>query len=141
MPRNSDYWSRLPTAKTECFEAGVRFARCESIVPAPEATHAVKGAIDQALACKVSGESKAILFNLCGHGHLDMQAYTDYFAGKLHDQSYDEGELAMALAGIAVGRRIARIEVIYGVLKNPFHQSKYICVHVGPDLRTVEELR
>lgn len=86
--------------QTECFEAGVQFARCESIVPAPEATHAVKGAIDQALACKESGESKAILFNLCGHGHLDMQAYTDYFAGKLKDQQYDEGELAMALAGL-----------------------------------------
>jgi len=87
-------------SQTECFEAGVRFARCESIVPAPEATHAVKGAIDQALQCKESGESKAILFNLCGHGHLDMQAYTDYFAGKLKDQPYDEGELAMALAGL-----------------------------------------
>ena len=86
--------------QTECFEAGVQFARCESIVPAPEATHAVKGAIDQALACKESGESKAVLFNLCGHGHLDMQAYTDYFAGKLKDQQYDEGELAMALAGL-----------------------------------------
>ena len=83
-----------------CFEAGVLFARTESIVPAPEATHAIKGAIDEALRCKEEGVSRSILFNLCGHGHFDMQAYTDYFAGRLTDQSYDEGELAMALAGL-----------------------------------------
>ncbi len=47
-----------------------------------------------------TGESKTILFNLCGHGHFDMQAYTDYLAGKLKDVDYDEGELAMALAGL-----------------------------------------
>jgi len=84
----------------EVFEAGVRFARAEGIVPAPEANHAVKGAIDEALRCKTEGKAKVILFNLCGHGHFDMQAYTDYFAGKLVDQSYDEAELAMALAGL-----------------------------------------
>jgi tryptophan synthase beta chain len=60
----------------------------------------VKGAIDEALRCKEEGRSRAILFNLCGHGHFDMQAYTDYFAGKLVDQAYDERELAMALAGL-----------------------------------------
>jgi tryptophan synthase beta chain len=86
--------------QVSCFEAGVLFARNEGIVPAPEANHAVKGAIDEALRCKESGTSKAILFNLCGHGHFDMQAYTDYFAGKLTDQQYDEKELAMALAGL-----------------------------------------
>ena len=84
----------------ECFEAGVQFARAEGIVPAPEATHAVKGAIDEALKCKEAGTGRTILFNLCGHGHFDMQAYTDYFAGDLTDQSYDESELAMALAGL-----------------------------------------
>jgi tryptophan synthase beta chain len=86
--------------QVSCFEAGVLFARNEGIVPAPEANHAVKGAIDEALRCKESGTSKAILFNLCGHGHFDMQAYMDYFAGKLTDQTYDEKELAMALAGL-----------------------------------------
>ena len=86
--------------QTECFAAGVQFARAEGILPAPEANHAVKGAIDEALKCKESGEGRTILFNLCGHGHFDMQAYTDYFAGKLTDQSYDESELAMALAGL-----------------------------------------
>jgi tryptophan synthase beta chain len=86
--------------QTQCFEAGVTFARAEGIVPAPEANHAVKGAIDEALRCREEGVSRAILFNLCGHGHFDMQAYTDYFAGKLVDASYDEKELAMALAGL-----------------------------------------
>ena len=84
----------------QCFEAGVQFARAEGIVPAPEANHAVAGAIVEALKCKTEGKSRTILFNLCGHGHFDMQAYTDYFAGKLTDQSYDEAELAMALAGL-----------------------------------------
>jgi tryptophan synthase beta chain len=86
--------------QTEVFEAGVQFARCEGIVPAPEANHAVKGAIDEALTCKQEGRSRTILFNLCGHGHFDMQAYTDYFAGKLTDRSYEDTELAMALAGL-----------------------------------------
>jgi len=84
----------------DCFEAGVEFARAEGIIPAPEANHAVKGAIVEALRCKAEGKSEAILFNLCGHGHFDMQAYTDYFAGKLQDMSYSEEELAMALAGL-----------------------------------------
>jgi tryptophan synthase beta chain len=86
--------------QTQCFEAGVLFARHEGIVPAPEANHAVKGAIDEAVRCREEGTSRAILFNLCGHGHFDMQAYMDYFAGKLTDQVYDESELAMALAGL-----------------------------------------
>jgi tryptophan synthase beta chain len=86
--------------QTQCFEAGVMFARAEGIVPAPEANHAVKGAIDEALKCKQEGVSRTIAFNLCGHGHFDMQAYTDYLAGKLVDQDYDEKELAMALSGL-----------------------------------------
>jgi len=86
--------------QTACFEAGVLFARNEGIVPAPEANHAVKGAIDEAIKCKEEGVGRTILFNLCGHGHFDMQAYMDYFAGKLVDQDYDPSELAMALAGL-----------------------------------------
>jgi len=83
-----------------CFEAGVEFARCEGIVPAPEANHAVRCAIDEALRCKKEGKKETILFNLSGHGHFDMQAYINYFEGKLVDQNYDEKELAMALAGL-----------------------------------------
>jgi len=84
----------------ECFEAGIQFAQAEGILPAPEANHAVKGAIHEALRCKEEGVGRTILFNLCGHGNFDMQAYMDYAAGKLQDQAYDESELAMALAGL-----------------------------------------
>ena len=87
-------------AQTEVFAAGVEFARAEGILPAPEANHAVKATIDEAVRCREEGEEKTILFNLCGHGHFDMQAYIDYFAGKLKDGLYDEGELAMALAAL-----------------------------------------
>jgi tryptophan synthase beta chain len=81
-----------------CFEAGVMFARAEGIVPAPESTHAVRAAIDEALKAREEGKSPTILFNLSGHGHFDMQAYTDYFAGKLVDQDYDAAALERSLA-------------------------------------------
>ena len=84
----------------KCFEAGVQFARAEGILPAPEANHAVRATIDEALRCKEEGVSRSILLNLCGHGHFDMQAYSDYFAGRLKDLPYEESELAMALAGL-----------------------------------------
>jgi len=86
----------------ECFEAGVQFARAEGILPAPESNHAVRAAIEQALECKRDGVSKAILFNLSGHGHFDMQAYTDYFAGKLTDLGYDDADVTAALAALPV---------------------------------------
>ncbi|MBK1613705.1 TrpB-like pyridoxal phosphate-dependent enzyme [Rubrivivax gelatinosus] len=86
--------------QTECFAAAVLFARCEGIVPAPEASHAVQGAVAEALRCKAEGKAETILFGLSGHGHFDMAAYTNYLGGKLVDASYDEAELAMALAGL-----------------------------------------
>jgi tryptophan synthase beta chain len=86
--------------QTPCFEAGVAFARAEGIVPAPESTHAVRVAIDEALAAKAEGRARNILFNLSGHGHFDMQAYTDYFAGKLEDRDYDETALRESLAAL-----------------------------------------
>ncbi|MCC6342637.1 MAG: TrpB-like pyridoxal phosphate-dependent enzyme [Bryobacterales bacterium] len=86
--------------QTACFAAGIQFARAEGVLPAPEANHAVRAAIDEALRCREDGVSRAILFNLCGHGHFDMQAYIDYFGGKLADLEYDEAELSMALAGL-----------------------------------------
>ncbi len=86
--------------QTACFEAGVLFARNEGIVPAPEANHAVKAAIDEALRCKAEGRTEVIVFNLSGHGHFDMAAYQNYFAGNLVDQEYDASELAMALSGL-----------------------------------------
>lgn len=83
-----------------CFAAGLTFARAEGILPAPEANHAVKGAIDEALRCKEEGTSKTILFNLCGHGHFDMQAYMDYEAGLLRDTEYSSQEVELALSGL-----------------------------------------
>ncbi|MBK1719665.1 TrpB-like pyridoxal phosphate-dependent enzyme [Thiocystis violacea] len=83
-----------------CFAAGIEFAKAEGIIPAPEATHAVKAAIHEAEKCRETGEAKTILFNLSGHGNFDMQAYTDYLGGKLKDLDYAESEVAMALAGL-----------------------------------------
>lgn len=87
----------------ECFAAGIQFAKAEGIVPAPESNHAVRAAIDEAEKCRETGESKSILFMLSGHGNFDMQAYTDYLEGKLQDLIYEEGEVAMALAGLPSG--------------------------------------
>jgi tryptophan synthase beta chain len=88
--------------QTPCFEAAVKFARSEGIVPAPESSHAVRAAIDEALKCKEEGTSRSILFNLSGHGHFDMQAYIDYFEGKLKDQDYDQAALSKSLAALPV---------------------------------------
>ncbi len=95
-----DQFEARAEAQLGCFAAGVQFARAEGILPAPEANHAVKAMIDEALRCKEAGVSETILFNLCGHGHFDMQAYMDYHAGKLGDFAYSEDEVAMALAGL-----------------------------------------
>jgi tryptophan synthase beta chain len=90
--------------QSKIFEAGILFARTEGILPAPEANHAIRGAIDEALRCRTEGKSEVILFNLCGHGHFDMQAYMDYADGKLKDLDYDEGELAKSLAALPTER-------------------------------------
>jgi tryptophan synthase beta chain len=80
------------------FEAGVLFARTEGILPAPEAAHAVRGAIDEALACREEGLSRTIVFNLCGHGHFDLSAYERYLTGKLVDYELAEEEIRKAQA-------------------------------------------
>ena len=84
----------------DAFAAGIQFARAEGIIPAPEANHAVAEAIKQALEAKAEGKPRTILFNLCGHGHFDMQSYLDYQAGKLENFEYPAEEIAMALAGL-----------------------------------------
>ena len=92
----------LPQLAT--FEAGVAFARTEGIIPAPESNHAVRAAIDEALACKESGRPETIFFNLTGHGHFDMAAYDRYFAGDLIDYDYPEEAIEESLAHLpAVG--------------------------------------
>src|SRR5512138_1859763 len=84
--------------QTGCFEAAVQFSRTEGIIPAPESSHAIRGAIDEALQAKQEGKEKVILFNLSGHGHVDMQAYDDYFAGKLEDYEYPAEKVKESLA-------------------------------------------
>jgi len=79
------------------FEAGITFAKSEGIIPAPETDHAIRVAIDEALACKKSGEAKTILFNLSGHGHFDMGSYDAYLSGKLQDYEYPKEKVEEAL--------------------------------------------
>jgi tryptophan synthase beta chain len=69
--------------QTAVFEAAVQFARTEGIIPAPESSHAIRAAIDEAMKAKEEGKEKVILFNLSGHGFLDLGAYDSYFSGHL----------------------------------------------------------
>ena len=80
------------------FEAGLQFARTEGIIPAPETNHAIRAVIDEALACKQTGEPKTIFFTLSGHGHFDMSAYERYLAGQLEDAAYPDEAINSALA-------------------------------------------
>jgi tryptophan synthase beta chain len=81
----------------ECFDAGVKFARSEGIIPAPEATHGIAAVVREAAKAKAEGKQKTILFNLCGHGYFDMSAYDDYFNGKLKDHFLTDKELHAGL--------------------------------------------
>ena len=83
--------------QTAVFESAVRFARAEGIIPAPEPSHAIKVVIDEALACKKTGQAKTILLGLSGHGHFDLGAYDEFFAGKLQDYEYPKDKVAEAL--------------------------------------------
>jgi len=87
-------------AQTAAFEAAVRFARCEGIIPGPEPAHAIRAVIDEAEQAKEAGEKRVILFNLSGHGHFDMSAYSAYFAGELEDLELPEQELTSALESL-----------------------------------------
>ena len=84
--------------QTACFEAAILFARTEAIIPAPESSHAIRGAIEEALQAKEEGKEKTILFNLSGHGHVDMAAYDAYFSGHLEDFAYPEAAIRESLA-------------------------------------------
>lgn len=80
------------------FEAAILFARSEGITPAPESAHAVRVAIDEALACRERNEKKVIAFNLSGHGHFDMGAYEAYHAGVLTDHVHSQQLVDEAMA-------------------------------------------
>jgi tryptophan synthase beta chain len=88
----------IAVPQQECFAAGVRFARAEGIIPAPEPTHALAATVREALACKESGEEKVILTALCGHAHLDLPAYGQYLAGEIVDHELPQADLDRALA-------------------------------------------
>src|ERR1700687_2411030 len=93
----------VPKSQSECFAAGLRFARTEGIVPAPEPTHALAVTIEEALRCKETGEEKVILTALCGHGLLDLPAYSSYLAGDITDHDANQAALTEAMAGLPVG--------------------------------------
>jgi tryptophan synthase beta chain len=93
--------------QNETFEAAVRFARCEGIIPAPEPAHAIRAVIDEAEEAREAGESRVILFNLCGHGHFDLSAYDAYLAGKLEDPEFSEADMDDALARLPEAPAIA----------------------------------
>jgi tryptophan synthase beta chain len=86
--------------QNECFAAGVQFARTEGIVPAPEPTHALAAAIEEAIRCRETGEAKVILTALCGHGHLDLAAYGSYLGGEMVDRPLDESAIEAAMLAL-----------------------------------------
>jgi len=90
----------IAVKQNECFEAGVLFARAEGILPAPESTHAIRGAVNEALRCREEGQSRAILLGLSGHGDFDLVAYERYFAGTLPDDALTDEILDRGLASI-----------------------------------------
>jgi tryptophan synthase beta chain len=83
--------------QNETFEAAVRFARAEGIIPAPEPAHAIRAVIEEAAAAREAGEPRVILFGLCGHGHFDLAAYDAFLAGKLEDPELSESDMEAAL--------------------------------------------
>jgi tryptophan synthase beta chain len=82
------------------FEAAVLFGRTEGIVPAPEPSHAIRVAIDEAMQAREAGEARTILFNLCGHGFFDLAAYDSYLSGSMQDYEHPQSEIEAALAGL-----------------------------------------
>jgi tryptophan synthase beta chain len=82
----------------ECFEGGILFARTEGILPAPESSYAIAGALDEARRADLEGVSKTILFNLSGHGHFDITAYEKYFEGNLPDHEATAEEIESSIA-------------------------------------------
>jgi tryptophan synthase beta chain len=85
-----------------CFEAAILFAKTEGIIPAPESSHAIRAAIDEALLSKEEGKEKCILFNLSGHGYLDLAAYSDYLSGRLVDYEYPEEMIKRSLSKLPI---------------------------------------
>ena len=85
----------------ECFKEAVTFGRTEGIIPAPEASHAIRGVVDEVERAREEGVSKTILFNLCGHGNFDMAAYQQYLHGEMIESPFTEAELDRATAELS----------------------------------------
>ncbi|MEM4599596.1 MAG: hypothetical protein QXI29_03235, partial [Candidatus Methanomethylicaceae archaeon] len=94
---STGYLKAIAYNQVEVFEAAKLFIQTEGIIPAPEPAHAIKATIEEALKCKRSGEEKVILFNLCGHGHFDMQAYADFLSSKLLPYEYPAEKVKEAM--------------------------------------------
>lgn len=88
--------------QTSVFASAITFAKSEGIIPAPESAHAIKVAIDEAIKCREEGKTRTILFNLSGHGYLDLAAYADYLSGRLEDYEYPEEKIKEALSKLPV---------------------------------------
>ncbi|HXO09347.1 MAG TPA: hypothetical protein VN880_15000 [Solirubrobacteraceae bacterium] len=86
--------------QNETFEAAVRFARTEGIIPAPEPAHAIRAVVQEATAAREAGQPRVILFGLCGHGHFDLSAYDAFLAGQLEDPEFSEEDLSAALSSL-----------------------------------------
>ncbi len=97
---NTGNMDAVAYTQNEIFEAAIQFARSESIIPAPESSHAIKATIDKALEAKEAGEEKTILFNLSGHGYFDMSSYDSYLSGSLEDYAYPEEKIKESMAKI-----------------------------------------
>ena len=97
---NTGNMDAVAYTQNEIFEAAILFSRTESIIPAPESSHAIKATIDKALEAKEAGEEKTILFNLSGHGYFDMSSYDSYLSGKLEDYAYPEEKIKESMAKI-----------------------------------------
>ena len=94
------YIEAVSVEQTSVFEAAEQFARTEGILPAPESSHAIRVAIDEALRCKETGEKKVILFGLTGTGYFDMTAYKSFNDGKMRDYIPSDEEIAASLKGL-----------------------------------------
>ena len=97
---DAGYLEAVAVPQLATFEAAIQFARSEGVIPAPESSHAIRAAIDEALDAKAKGEKRVILFNLSGHGNFDMTAYEAYLSGKLEDFEYPEEAVKASMANL-----------------------------------------
>jgi tryptophan synthase beta chain len=95
---NEEHIEATAQHQIPCFDAAVMFARSEGHLPAPESSHAIRVAVDEAMACKESGEAKTIVFNLSGHGHFDLGSYEKYFDKELEDYDYPADAIEESLS-------------------------------------------